>query len=129
MPTIFASLYVRLLSVAALVAALLLGWHFLTSHYDSQGYERAKAEDKQASDEQAERNRELQRQAERNYVVKREAQDHFIVTTIKEIEHAAAPLATCPLPPDLVRLLNDANHCASGDSPASCGAADEVPKP
>lgn len=82
-----------------------------------------------AAQEQAARNRDLQRQAEINYVVKREAQDRYIVTTVKEIHEAAAPLATCPVPPDVVRLLNGANHCASGDSPAACGADGQVPGP
>jgi hypothetical protein len=91
------------------------------------GYDKRASEDKVAADQQAQRNRDLQRQAELHYVVQREAQEKFIVTTVKEIHEAAAPLVSCPVPEPVRVRLNAAARCALGDSPATCGAADQVP--
>ena len=121
------SLTSRALILAAIVAAAVAGWWRLTAYYERRGYERAQAEYAQTARIQQDRMRELARAAELRYTVARQGQDRFFVTTIKEIDHAAAPLASCPVPPDAVRLLNNAARCARGDAASSCGAADEVP--
>lgn len=75
------------------------------------------------------KNRDLQRSAEKRYTVVQGIRDRFIVQTIREIRHAAAPLASCPVPEPARGLLNDAADCARGDSPSACGADDGVRKP
>lgn len=117
----------RALAALLLVAALVAGWWRLTAHYERVGYDRAKAEDKAAAEEQATSNRELQRAAEKRYVVQAETRDRFIVTTTKEIAHAAAPLSSCPVPADAVRLLDAARGCALGDPGTPCGVGDSLP--
>jgi hypothetical protein len=118
----------------ALALAGLLAFSHITAYRKGRAnvrtqWDAAKVTQERASQEQAARNRELQRQAELKYVVKREAQDRFIAVTVKELTHASEPLAACPVPPDVVRLLNDANHCASGN-PAPAGCSDgKVPSP
>lgn len=99
------------------------GRHAIQAKWDE-----AKVIQERAAQEQATRNRELQRQAELRYVVRGETRDRFFVTTVREIADAAAPLRACVLP-DRVRLrLNAAARCAA-DPAASCGPAGEVPSP
>jgi hypothetical protein len=118
---------------AAIGLAVILAFSHLTAYRHGkqsvqEKWDAAKVATERAVQEQAQANRDLQRQAELKYVVRRDAQDRFLVTTVKEIEHAAAPMASCPVPPDVVRLLNAANDCAGSDSPASCGADGQVPE-
>lgn len=80
-----------------------------------------------AAQAQVARNIELQRAAEKRYTVTAQARETFITGKTKEIRNAAAPLATCPVPVDAVRLLNAAGACARGDSAAACGTGDQVP--
>lgn len=119
---------------AALALAGALAFSHLTAyrkgkHAVQAEWDEARVEQERATQEQAERNRELSRAAEKRYVVQQDARDRFIVTTVKEISDAAAPLADCRVP-DAVRLrLNEARACALGDSSA-CGSPDgSVPKP
>lgn len=91
------------------------------------GYDKRAAEDKTAAEAQTARNRELQRAAETRYVVQAQARDRFIVQTVTEVRHVTDPLASCPVPADAVRLLNDAARCASADSAAACGADKPLP--
>jgi hypothetical protein len=118
---------------ALVIAAVVLGVPIIVHRYDEarrdEGRAEIRAEDKAAADAQTTRNRELQRAAELRYVVKAQGQDRFFVTTVKEIRDAAAPLASCPVPADVVRLLNDAARCARGDSEAACGPAGTLPGP
>lgn len=100
------------------------GRHAVQSRWDE-----ANVKQERLSQEQTTRNRDLQRAAELRYVVKGETRDRFFTNTIKEIVHDAAPLAACVLPESVRLRLNDANRCARSDSPASCGAAGEVPSP
>lgn len=71
---------------------------------------------------QADDNRERAAEVVERVTVQTVYRDRFITNTIKEIEHAAQPLAVCPVPADAVRLLNDAARCAREDRPAACGA-------
>ena len=76
---------------------------------------------------QAQRQRDLQRAAELRYTVQAGVREEFIGYTIKEVSYAAAPLASCPVPPDVVRLFNRAAECSRSDSPASCSPDKPVP--
>ena len=76
---------------------------------------------------QAQRQRDLQRAAELRYTVQAGVREEFIGYTIKEVSYAAAPLASCPVPPDVVRLFNRAAECSRSDSAATCGAGEPVP--
>jgi hypothetical protein len=100
------------------------GRHAVQARWDA-----AKVVQEREANAAAARNRDLQRQAEKRYVVAREGQDRFFVETIKEIEHASAPLAACPVPEPVRVRLNAAAACARGDSPSACGAPGEVPSP
>jgi hypothetical protein len=112
------------LALAGILAVSHLSAYRAGRHAVQRSWDAAKVASVQAAQEQAERNRELQRQAELHYVVSREARERFQVVTIREIHDASAPLAACPLP-DRVRLrLNALAACART---ATCGPADEVP--
>jgi hypothetical protein len=123
----------RWIALAVLIAALAIGIPLAIHHHDAKqqdiGYQKRAAEDKAAADKQTAANLDLQRAAEKHYTVQRDSQDHYFTTTVKEVIHDAAPLAVCPLGPELVRVLNDANHCASADPGPTCGALGEVPTP
>lgn len=124
------SLYARIAALLVIVLAIAGAWWKVDRMFaaaEQRGYDRRAAEDKAAADAQTQRNRDLQRAAEKRYTVATEARDRFITTTIKEVHHAAAPLATCPVPDDVRVRINAAARCALGDSPASCGADDGVP--
>jgi hypothetical protein len=118
----------------ALALAGLLAVSHLTAYRSGRAsvqakWDAANVTQEREAQKQATRNRELQRAAELRYVVQREAQDRFLVTTVREVHDAASSLADCRVPDSVGRLLRDAAACALGDPPASCGAADEVPKP
>lgn len=124
------SLYARLAALALVLAALAgLWWKAdrMLAAAEQRGYDRRAQEDKVVIDAQATRNRELQRAAEKRYVVQGQTRDRWFVTTVKEISDAAAPLAACPVPEPVRVRLNAAAACASGDSPAACGADVQVP--
>jgi hypothetical protein len=63
------------------------------------------------------------------YTPQVQVRDRFIAQTITEIKHVTDPLASCPVPPDAVRMLNRAGDCAREDRPAACGADDQVRDP
>jgi hypothetical protein len=117
----------RLLAAAALAGVLTLSYFGWRTQQREIGRQEVRAELKAAAEAQTARNRELQRAAEIRYTVTSQVREKWFVATVKEIGHAAAPLAACPVPRDLVRLLNSAASCARGDSPAADCAADEVP--
>lgn len=130
----------RWLIYGGLVLAVVFGGAVLKHRYDEEQrdigraevqakWDTAKAATAKVVEDQRARNIELQRAAEKKYVVTQKAQDHYFTKTITEIRYAAAPLASCPVPPELVRLLNNSAKCASGDSPASCGTDGKVPGP
>jgi hypothetical protein len=121
----------RWLLVLGLAVALMVGLPLLKSRYDAGqqeiGYERRADEDRKAAEEQTARNRELQRAAELRYTVTVNRQVTYFTQAAKEVHDAAAPLATCPVPPGLRLRLNAAAGCARGDPAATCGDADGVP--
>lgn len=121
------SMYARAVAVLLLVAALVAGWWRLTAHHERIGYDRRKAEDEAAMELQREANRGRLRTAETQYAAQAEVRERFIAVTVKEIQHATASLAACPVPDPVVRLLNDAAECAGKDRPATCGADKPVP--
>lgn len=121
------SLQARAIAILVLLVAGAAGWWFLTEHYESIGYQRAKAEDAQAMAEQATRNRELQRQAEMRYVVQAETREHFIVQTVTEIRHETDNLRACALTAAARDRLRRAAACARGDSAAACSPDKPLP--
>lgn len=115
-------------ALIALGALALVAWDSARiKRAEARGDTRARAELKAQADAQTERNRELQRAAETRYTVQAGVREEFIGYTITEIRHAAAPLATCPVPADAVRLLNRASSCAREDTAATCGTGEPVP--
>lgn len=111
---------IRLALVAAAVAALLWGYHLWAESLREDGREEVRAEHAEAARAAETRMRELARAAEVRYVVQAEVRDRFFVETVREVSHAAAPLAACPLPAGLVGVLNAAAACAADDSAAAC---------
>ncbi len=115
-------------AAVVLLALALVAWDTARiKRAEARGDQRARAELKAQADEQTERMRQLQRAAETRYTVQAETRERYFVETITEVRHAAAPLASCALPADVVRLLNAAGSCAREDSAAACGAGEPVP--
>jgi hypothetical protein len=114
----------------ALVAALFFS-HFTAYRAGRRAvqtnWDAASVVQERAIQQQAARNRELQRAAEKRYTVAEETREIFITRTTQEVRHAAESLATCPVPVGAVRLLNDAAACARGDPASACGAGDQLP--
>lgn len=123
------SIPARIALLVALLAAGAFGWSRLTAHYEGVGYARAQAEATAVAEAQAQRNKDLQRAAELRYTVQAGVREEFIVTTVKELAHETADLASCRLSPGARRLLNDAAECARADRPAACGAGEPLPGP
>ena len=121
----------RWLLLAALAGALMLGAVAWKASYDEDLREEGRAECREAgrvaTEAQTARNRELQRAAEQRYVVQAATRDRFITRTITEVHHAAAPLATCPVPEPVRLRITAAAACARDDSGAACGAGAAVP--
>jgi hypothetical protein len=118
---------------AILLAGLLAFSHFTAyragRHAVQAKWDEAKVAQERATQEQAARNRELQRAAELRYTVAAESREAFLTRTTKEVRRASKSLAACPVPVDAVRLLNAAAACARGDPAAACGAGDQLPSP
>jgi hypothetical protein len=115
----------------AIVLAGLLAFSHFTAYRAGRAAVRAQWDaatvaQERATQEQAARNRELQRAAELRYTVAAGAREVFITRTTQEVRRAAQSLAVCPVPVDAVRLLNAAAACAR-DPAAACGAGDGVP--
>jgi hypothetical protein len=117
----------RLLAAAGLAAVLTLAYFGWRTQQREIGRQEVRAELKAAAEAQTASNRELQRAAEIRYTVTSQVREKWFVATVKEIRDASESLAACPVPDDVVRLLNSAASCARGDSPAAGCAADEVP--
>lgn len=120
----------RWLAGAALIvlgALALVAWDTARiKRAEARGDTRARAELKAQADAQTDRNRELQRAAETRYTVQAGVREEFIGYTIKEIRHVAAPLASCALPADAIRLLRNAAACANSDTPSTCSTGQPV---
>lgn len=119
----------RLLAIGAAIAAVFgaIWWYGQSKH--DEGYNARRIEDEAAAEVQREANRSTAREAEEKESVKTVYRDRFIIKTIREIRDAATPLAACPLPADVQRLLGDAATCAKSDRPGSCGPDAAVPSP
>lgn len=122
----------RLLLVGALAAALVFGVPLIVGRYNDglreEGRQEVREAGRIAAEAQAARNRELQRAAELRYTVTAAARDRFFVQTVKEVHHAAAPLAACPVPEPVRVRLNAAAGCVR-DPEAPCGVLDGVSGP
>jgi hypothetical protein len=123
------SIPARIALLVVLIVASAAAWWRITVHYEGIGYARAQAEAAAAAQAQAQRNRDLQRAAELRYTVQAGVREEFIVTTVKELAHETADLASCRLSPGARRLLNDAAQCARADRPAACGPREPLPGP
>lgn len=116
---------------AAVLAAALAGTHWYAYRQGAQAVQvkfdaHVNAADR-AAVRQADQNRERATEVEERVVVQTVYRDRFITKTVKEIERVTQPMAACPVPPAVVRLLNDAARCAREDRPAACGADGAVP--
>lgn len=116
---------------AVLLLAALATSHWYAYRLGGQGvqarFDRYVAAGDRAAIRQSDSNRERAIEVEERIVVQTLYRDRFITQTVKEIEHAAQPLALCPVPADAIRLLNDAARCAREDRPAACGADAALP--
>jgi len=120
-----------MLVAVGVLAVLAIGLPLAKRTYDEGKREEGRAqvleEMRVVTETQAARNRELQRAAELRYTVHQEVREEFFVTTIREVIHEAEPLAACPVPEPVRVRLNAARACALGDSPAACGAGEQLP--
>lgn len=121
------SLTAKLVALGVILLALVAGAWKAYHAIDKAGYVRAQAEYQAAAELQRESNRGRARGAEEKQATQTVYRDRYITLKSKEIDHAAQSLASCPLPPAVGRLLNDASRCADEDRPASCGAGDGLP--
>lgn len=121
------NLWLKLAFIGAIVFGILFGLGLYGSKREKAGYDRAQDEYAAAAELQRETNRSTAREVEEKEAVRTVYRDRFIIQTIKEIEHASAPLASCPLPADTVRLLNAAAQCAKSDRPAACQPDGSLP--
>lgn len=119
----------KLIAIAAVVAGAFFYVKHLERQADAAGYARSQAEYAAAAELQRESNRGRAHGAEVKEAAQTVYRTRYITRTVKEIERVTSDLATCPVPPAAVQLLNDAAKCASEDRPASCGADDGVPAP
>ena len=111
----------RILVALALVAALLGGYFWWESHVEKRGALEERARGEHAAEMQRTANRSRSQDIERAQGARTVYRDRFIDRTIIEVRHAAQNLASCPLTPDTVRLLNAAAECARNDRSAACG--------
>jgi hypothetical protein len=121
------SLLYRAIAAAALLAVLTAAYFGWRDQQRDIGRQEVRAELKAQAEAQTARNRELQRASEIRYTVTSQVREKWFVATVKEVSHAAAPLAACPVPDDVRRLLNSAAECARRDPGAAGCTADEVP--
>lgn len=117
------------LGIAALVLAGLLLHQRAQTAQARQALAEYQLASEQATELQRESNRGRAATVEERVVVQTVYRDRFITMTVKEIERVTQPMASCPVPPDAVRLLNDAASCAREDRPSACGVDDPVPSP
>jgi len=119
----------KLMAVAVALAGIFFYVKHLERQADAAGYGRSQAEYAAAADLQREINRGRAHGAEVKEAVQTVYRTRYITRTVKEIERGTTDLASCPVPPAAVQLLNDAAKCASEDRPSACGADGDVPAP
>jgi hypothetical protein len=121
------SLAAKLAVLCVLMLAIAGGAWKILHDADRAGYQRAQAEYQARAELQREANRGRSRKAEEKQAAQTVIRTRYITRIVKELDHAAQDLASCPVPAPVSRLLNDAAQCASEDRPASCGAGDGLP--
>lgn len=121
------SLTAKLVALGLVLLAMAAGVWKVLHNADRAGYARAQAEYQARAELQREVNRGRAGDAERKEAAQTVVRTRYITRIVKELDHAAQDLASCPLPPAVGRLLNDAAACAREDRPASCGAGDGLP--
>lgn len=121
------SLAAKLAVLGMIVIALCAGAWKILHDADRAGYQRAQQEYQASAELQREANRGRSHDAEQKHATQTVYRDRYITRIVKEIDREATSLASCPLPPAVGRLLNDAAACAREDRPASCGAGDGLP--
>jgi len=121
------SLTAKLVALGLVLLALAAGAWKILHDADRAGYARAQAEYQARAELQREANRGRAGDAERKQAAQTITHTRYITRIVKEIDREATSLASCPLPPAVGRLLNDAAACAREDRPASCGAGDGLP--
>lgn len=119
----------KLIAIAAAVAGAFFYVKHLERRADAAGYARSQAEYAAAAELQRETNRARANGAEVKQATQTVYRDRYITKSVKEIQYVTRELASCPVPPAAVRLLNDAAKCASEDRPTSCGADSGVRAP
>jgi hypothetical protein len=121
------SLSAKLIALGVVLIAIAAGVWKILHDADRAGYARAQAEYQARAELQREANRGRAGDVERKQAAQTITRTRYITRIVKELDHAAQDLASCPVPPAVGRLLNDAATCASQDRPASCGAGDGLP--
>jgi hypothetical protein len=119
----------RNLIALALGVAVVVGYQYWAHQTRKAGALAERQRLEHVADLQREANRARSRAAETVYAERVIYRDRFITRTKVEVRHATADLATCPLGPRAVGLLNAAAECAADDRSAACGAGDGVRAP
>lgn len=119
----------RLIVAVLIAVAAVAGYAWWQHRTEQRGAQAERARLEAMADLQREANRGRARDIEQAHASQTVYRDRFFTETIVEIRHAAAPLASCPVPDAAVRLLNAASECAREDRPASCAAGDGVRDP
>lgn len=124
------TLYARLAALAVVLALLAAGaWKSY-----SMGKQTVQAEwaiEREAANEKAretrERNRAAGLTAEKIYIDREKVRTEFLVSTMKEVTHETANLATCQLDPADIIVLNRAAHRAFENRPAAADTDNAMP--
>ncbi|MGB3069283.1 MAG: hypothetical protein WBC18_12080 [Ottowia sp.] len=112
------SLTSKLVALGLIILAIFAGVWKLWHTADKAGYERSQREYQAAAEKQREANRATASKAEKNEAARVVYRDRIITKTITEVRDASAPLAACPVPSAVVRMLNDAAQRAREDRSA-----------
>lgn len=120
------SLAAKLAALGLIVLALAAGAWKILHDADRAGYARAQAEYQARAELQREANRGRAGDAERKQAAQTITRTRYITRIVKELDHAAQDLASCPLPSAVGRLLNDAAACALSDRSSACEPSDGV---
>lgn len=116
----------RLIGLVALLAATVAGYAWWQHRAEQRGAQAERDRLEAVADLQREANRGRARDVEQAHAARTIYRDRFISQTITEVRHAAAPLAHCPVPADVGRLLNAAAECAREDRPTACAAGESM---
>ncbi|MGB3068432.1 MAG: hypothetical protein WBC18_07790 [Ottowia sp.] len=120
------SLTAKLLALGLIVLAIAAGVWKIWRTADQAGYDRSQREYQAAAELQREANRGAAHKADKKEAIRVVYRDRVITKTITEVRDASAPLASCPLPTDTIRLLNNAAKCAREGGSATCALDDAL---